>query len=625
MIGQPIALGATSNAGLPITYAIVSGDATLEGNVLTPRSTAALIVRASSAGNDAVAATSTDVNFGNPQKAAQSIALAAMSDTTAAAGPFTLPISTSVGLPIAYSVSGPARMQGNTLVLTGAAGTVTVRASAAGNDSYADATEVRTFAVRAIGQQVYLGNIGSDPFAVAISVDNTRGVFVTRFAASGEAIVGKFTLNADGSFSVQATGANATRALSGMIANGTVSGSIAELGTNFTASVQPATGPTASLAGLYIANLPGSASGQTYVVVGPAGQAYVVAVTPFGVTSGTGAISSAGEFTLTTANGSTIAGTVNVADGTLRGTLRNGNNTAALAGLSEAAERTDRLINLSSRLRTSGEANRAMIAGFVVTGTESKPMLIRAIGPSLGAFGVQGALANPRLQIFNNAGTLVAENEDWGNSAAIAAAAERVWAFRLDGGSRDAAVLATLAPGAYTAQVAANGGTGVALIEVYDASDVGATSLASAPQVINISTRGFVDTDEGNLIAGFVVSGNAPKRVLIRGIGPGLTSFGVQGAVANPTLKLYAAGSTTVIAQNDDWSTAQPINGSQAAATAADIISASMAAGAFPLTANSRDAAIVITLLPGAYTAVVSDAANATGAGLIEVYQLNSP
>jgi hypothetical protein len=285
--------------------------------------------------------------------------------------------------------------------------------------------------------------------------------------------------------------------------------------------------------------------------------------------------------------------------------------------------RSDRLVNLSSRLRVaSNDAARAMIAGFVVTGTEAKTMLVRAVGPSLTGFGVQGALANPRLQIYNSAGELVAENEDWAGNADVAAAAQAVGAFALDAGSRDAAILASLQPGAYTAQVVANGGTGVALIEVYDTAAV--STATGAQQLINISTRGFVDTGDGNLIAGFVVSGNAPKRVLVRGIGPALTSFGVQGAVANPTLKIYAAGSSTVIAQNDDWSTAQPINASQAAATAAEITAASTAAGAFPLAANSRDAAVMITLMPGAYTAVVGGANDGTGAGLIEVYQLSN-
>ena len=182
--------------------------------------------------------------------------------------------------------------------------------------------------------------------------------------------------------------------------------------------------------------------------------------------------------------------------------------------------------------------------------------------------------------------------------------------------------LVALEPGAYTAHVVTNGGAGVALIEVYDAA--GANAGTTTRQLINISTRGFVDTGDGNLIAGFVVSGNAPKRLLIRGVGPSLTGLGVTGAVSNPTLKVYAAGSTTVIAQNDDWSVAQPINASQAAATALDIAAASTATGAFPLTANSRDAAIVITLMPGAYTAVVGDAANGTGAGLVEVYEITN-
>ncbi len=637
MIGQPVALGATSSAGLPITYSIVSGDATLSGNVLTPRSTATLVVRATSPGNDTVAAASVDTDFGAPQKAAQAIALAAMSDTTVAAQPLPLPATTSAGLPIAYSVTGPARLQGNALVLNGAAGTVVLRATAAGNDSYTPAAEVvRTFAVRAIGQQVYFGDIGSDAFAVVISADNTKGVFVTRFAASGEALVARFALDASGAFSTSATGsvpstnggadhppvaALVVRTLSGRVTDGVLTGTVAELGTTFTANVQAPVGATAALAGLYTAATPGSASGDTYVVVSPAGRAYAVAVSPLGVTSGTGTVSSSGEFNLPTANGGTITGTLNASDGTMRGAWRNGANTAALVGLSESSPRSDRIVNLSSRLRTSGEAARVMIAGFVVTGTEAKPMLVRAIGPGLGAFGVQGTLANPRLQIYNSAGTLIAENEDWGANPDVAAAADRVGAFRLEAASRDAAILTTLTPGAYTAQVMANGGNGIALVEVYDAAG------GSAAQLVNISTRGFVDSGDGNLIAGFVVTGNAPKRVLIRGVGPSLALFGVTDAVSNPTLKLYAAGSITAMAQNDDWSVPQPIDATQFAATSAEIVGASTASGAFALAPSSRDAAIVITLLPGAYTAVVGDASTGSGTGtaLVEVYQLSPP
>jgi hypothetical protein len=269
----------------------------------------------------------------------------------------------------------------------------------------------------------------------------------------------------------------------------------------------------------------------------------------------------------------------------------------------------------------SNDAERAVVVVFVVIGNAARSFLVRAIGPGLIAFGVQGALANPRLQIYSSAGALVAGNEDWADNADVAAAAERVGAFALDGASKDAALLVTLSPGAYTAQVEANGGAGVALIEVYDANAAG----GSAQPLVNLSTRGFVDTGDANLIAGFVVSGNASKRVLIRGIGPSLAGFGVPGAVTNPMLKIYAAGSATAIAQNDDWGIAQPIDAAYAAASATEIAAAGTAAGAFPLADNSRDAAVIVTLTPGAYTAIVSGVGNGTGAGLIEVYQLATP
>lgn len=289
----------------------------------------------------------------------------------------------------------------------------------------------------------------------------------------------------------------------------------------------------------------------------------------------------------------------------------------------DARERTrDRLANLSSRLRvTGGDANRSVIAGFVVTGLTTKQVLVRAVGPGLRSFGIGDALANPRLIIRDSSGAIVAENEGWNDSAAISAAADKVGAFKLNPGSRDAAALVSLPPGTYTAQVTANG-NGVTLVEVYDATD-GAT--LTTEQIVNISTRGFVDTGEGQLVAGFVIAGNAPKRVLIRGIGPALTAFGVTGAVADPVLKLYASGRTSPVAQNDNWETAQPVTGGATPATAAEITAAGTATGAFPFATGSKDAAILVTLPPGAYSAVMSGAADSTGAGLVEVYELPAP
>jgi hypothetical protein len=212
---------------------------------------------------------------------------------------------------------------------------------------------------------------------------------------------------------------------------------------------------------------------------------------------------------------------------------------------------------------------------------------------------------------------MVAENEDWVDGTAMRAAAERVGAFQLTPGSRDAALLVTLAPGNYTAQVLANGGDGVALVEVYDAE-----TTQPATQLINLSTRGFVETGDSVLVAGFVVTGDAPKSVLVRGVGPALAGFGVSGPLADAQLKVFSGG--VLLAQNDDWGSPQPLAGGAAPASGADINAAGTAAGAFALPPGSKDAAVLVTLPPGAYSAVVSGANGTTGAGLVEVYQVQS-
>jgi len=294
-----------------------------------------------------------------------------------------------------------------------------------------------------------------------------------------------------------------------------------------------------------------------------------------------------------------------------------------MLNLEAKEKRDDKLVNLSSRIRvTGGDATRAVVAGFVVTGTTTKQVLVRAIGPGLAGFGIRDALGQPRLQLRDSTGRLVAENEGWTSSGEMTAASDRVGASRLNPGSRDAALLVALAPGAYTAQVTANG-NGIALIEVYDAST---STQIETEQLVNISTRGFVETDDGVLVAGFVVTGTTPKRVLIRGIGSGLTAFGVPNALADPVLKLYTGpNSATLVAQNDNWSTALPVTGGATPAAAADITAAATATGAFPLTSGSKDAAIVVTLNPGNYSGVVSGAGNTTGAGLVEVYEIPNP
>lgn len=277
-----------------------------------------------------------------------------------------------------------------------------------------------------------------------------------------------------------------------------------------------------------------------------------------------------------------------------------------------------RLVNISSRVRVSaGDAAGATIAGFYVTGTMPKQILIRAVGPSLTQFGITNPVSAPQLKLVDNKNSVVATNAGWANDASIVAAGQSVGAFTLNANSTDAALLVTLAPGQYTAQVQ-SGNTGTALIEVYD---IGSADPNPTKQLINISTRGHVGTDQDVMVAGFVVSGDAPKRILIRGVGPGISQFGVSNVVADPLLKVYD-NQHAVVAQNDNWETAQPINATDTPATATQITSVDTSVGAFPLTAGSTDAAVLVTLNPGQYTAIVSGANSGTGNAIVEVYEV---
>jgi hypothetical protein len=282
--------------------------------------------------------------------------------------------------------------------------------------------------------------------------------------------------------------------------------------------------------------------------------------------------------------------------------------TASAATAASRTSRDGQLMNVSARMRVGGgegEASRSLILGFVVGGSHAKRVLLRAIGPALSGFGVQGALTDPRLRVYSSSGTLVAENDNWAGTETSAGAAA-VGAFGLATGTRDAAAIVNLEPGAYTLVVSANGGDGVTLAEVYDA-DASATPGASA--ISNLSTRGQIDGAASPLIVGFTVQGTAARRVLVRGIGPGLALFGVGAALADPTLKIYQDG--RLVAQNDNWTSDAAANSTAAAES-----------GAFALATGSKDAALVLNLDPGSYTAAVSGVGDTAGVGLVEVYDL---
>ncbi|MBS0658738.1 MAG: hypothetical protein JSR82_10900 [Verrucomicrobia bacterium] len=255
------------------------------------------------------------------------------------------------------------------------------------------------------------------------------------------------------------------------------------------------------------------------------------------------------------------------------------------------------LINVSTRLQVETGTGVA-IAGFVLSGDAPKRCLVRALGPSLTAAGVNGALADPQLELRDSDGQLVAQNDAWADDAA---ASEVRAAGLAPGDALEGALLRTLAPGAYTAVVrGAAAGTGVALVEVYD--------LAPAPTArpVNVSTRGSVGTGERVLIGGFVLQGDRPRRVIVRALGPSLAAFGVNGALNDPVLELRDALGN-LAASNDDWQQSQAVE---------------IRASGFAPTRNA-EAALIRTLAPGLYTAIVRGKSETTGVGLVEVYDLD--
>jgi hypothetical protein len=286
-----------------------------------------------------------------------------------------------------------------------------------------------------------------------------------------------------------------------------------------------------------------------------------------------------------------------------------GNGTAVSLAAPGALDGVERLANVSTRA-LAGSGARTLIAGFAINGTTPKDVLVRASGPALTLFGVPGILPNPRLRIFKDA-TALFDNDDWsigGSVPQISAAAARVGAFPLGIGSLDATLLVRLDPGSYTAQVSSAAvAAGVALVEVYDAS----FGSIGAQKLINVSTRADVGTGGDILIVGVVVAGTAPKKLLIRGIGPALAAFDVTGALAAPRLQLYRG--SQLLRENTSWS---------AGTDAALIAAAAVRVGAFALPDGSKDCALLLYLAPGSYTAQISGVANTTGVALVEVYEV---
>ena len=244
--------------------------------------------------------------------------------------------------------------------------------------------------------------------------------------------------------------------------------------------------------------------------------------------------------------------------------------------------------------------DNVLIGGFIITGTDPKTIVLRALGPSLSSFGLSGVLSDPVLRVYNSSGTLVAANDNWQSDPNHSVVEANGLA---PANPLESAVARGLAPGAYTVIVTGKDATpGIGLVEVYDISPLTTTKF------VNMSTRGSVGTGDNVLISGFIIGDVDSATVVVRALGPSLAAYGVSGVLSDPTLTIYDSNGSA-IATNDNWQ--DDLN--------ADLTSRRM---------DSRrqialESALVLHLPAGAYTAIVRGANGGTGVGLAEVYTLH--
>jgi len=251
--------------------------------------------------------------------------------------------------------------------------------------------------------------------------------------------------------------------------------------------------------------------------------------------------------------------------------------------------------NISSRGMV-GTGQNVLIAGFIISGDQPKKVIVRALGPTLNTLGVSGALADPTITIFNSSNVVVASNDNWRNTQETEIAASGF----APPNDLESAIIATLPPGSYTAVVTGkNGGTGVGLVDLYQLD-------ASTSIFQNLSTRGFVGTGDNVLIGGLIIGNGEPPVIVLRAIGPTLSSFGIAQPLQDPTLELRDANGA-LIAFDNDWNDNTPTG------IKATLLNPT----------DNRESAIIASLAAGNYTAIVRGKNGTTGVALVEAYRLH--
>jgi thiol-disulfide isomerase/thioredoxin len=321
-------------------------------------------------------------------------------------------------------------------------------------------------------------------------------------------------------------------------------------------------------------------------------------------------------------NGAAIAGATNAAY--TMANVQSGNMGFYSVTVNNSAGSVDSAVAIvtvnAGRSRLTGLATRGLVPaggeltpGFFLRGSGAKALVIRAVGPTLGGFGVAGALSDPKMEVIPVGGaTPLLTSDDWGTNSNLSAL-RAAMPFPLAEGSKDAAALTTLSTATsagYTVRVTSSGvaTTGIALAEVYD------LDATTAPvQLASLSTRGFTGTGENILTPGFIITGDGPKQLLIRAVGPtlGVAPYNVPDVLADPQFKVIPSGQDFTVASNDNWG-----------GTAALQVAFAQTY-AFPLPVDSKDAAVVVRLPPGGYTVQATGVGDTTGTVLVEVYDMD--
>jgi hypothetical protein len=580
--GDPsFTINPTSSSGLPVTTTVVSGPATVSGNTVTLIGAGRVTLLASQVGNGAYSPTSIAQVFNVTKALAKVtiIGIASLSDGTFYLNTTTAPIGLLVTTTYNGSTTPPSAFGNYSILATvdslnyqGVAGGTLVIGPHAQTIAFSEIPD-RTF--------------GDPPFDLQPTA--TSGLPVVLSVVSGPAFVSgqTVTLTGVGTVILQA------------MQNGNTNFQATSVTQSFAINAGHTQGPLITVAPFSQTAVIGDTVNFTVTGIGqpaPTYQWFLNSLPIVGATQATLTISnlqpaSAGAYTVTLTNAAGVS--------TTRAATLNLNTALDVA--------KGRLVNFSARAMSSA-GDQVLMVGFVTIGSH-KSVLIRGVGPTLKSFGIQNALVDPTLVLYDASGATAA-NDNWENSndgGLIPATSARSGAFSLPSGSDDSALIATLNQGVHTISVAgSDGGAGIALAEVYD---IDANFDA---RLLNLSARARVFPGEGQLFAGFVIAGNTAKTVLIRGVGPTLAAFGVRDALADPKLSVFAG--STLVASNDNWETGT--------STPEQLMTSSAQVGAFTLLRGSKDASLLITLPPGAYTAQLGSVDNTAGIALIEIYDV---